>query len=122
MKKCDGFVETDLSETIFHDTLQICEEVCEEVNQGNHSHSFPTSIAGKVEYPNPVSPAININVTKLRKTGINEVVGICIKLLLRRVFKTNLPVFEEAFAKDLREAIWKVLNLHASYLHMKKEK
>ena len=63
---------------------------------------------------------VTMNITKIQKTNINIIVGMCIKLLLRRVFTTSLPVFEEAFAKDLREAIWKVLNLHARHLCMKK--
>jgi len=100
MKECDDIVKSDRHETIFHDTLQICSE-------------FPAVMSKE-------GPGIDINVTKLRKTHINELVGICIKLLLRRVFTTSLPVFEEAFAKDLREAIWKVLNLHARHLCMKK--
>ena len=65
---------------------------------------------------------VTMNVTKIRKTKINIIVGICIRLLSKRAFKTNFPVFEEAFANDLRKAIWKVLDLHAgSLLHMEKK-
>jgi len=101
MKECDDIVKSDRHETIFHDTLQICSE-------------FPAVMGAE-------GPGIDINLTKIEKTNINIIVGICIKLLLRRVFTTNLPVFEEVFIKDLREAIWKVLNLHARHLCMKKE-
>lgn len=59
---------------------------------------------------------ININTTKLKETRINEIVGICVKLLLKRTFKTKFSMFEEVFVKDLRKAIWGVLALHANHL------
>jgi len=89
-----------------------------------HHHEYPIVSGGLEEHSHIVNvkePTININLTAVRKMRMGEIVGMCIHLLSKRTFLTEFPVFEEIFAKDLREAIWKVLDLHAGHLHMKKE-
>lgn len=115
MKKYDDPVKSNPSKNVF--------QTCDEVNQ--NYRLYPAIIAERMwkhsHLASVEEPVININATKLREIGINEVVGLCIKLLLKRTFKTEFPVFEEAFARDLRKAIWEVLTLHAGHLHMGKK-
>lgn len=110
MKKCDDCIKRSPSKVTLY-----C-ATCNEVNQ-NYRPTF--IVESRVERFHLVSveePVVNINLTKLKRLRINEVVGLCIKLLLKRTFKTDFPVFEEAFVKDLRKAIWEVLDLHAGHL------
>jgi len=112
MKKCDDCIKRGLS--TFGCTT------CNEVNQ--NYRLYPSIAAEKMakhfDLVSIEEPVVNINTTKLREIGLTEVVGLCIKLLLKRAFRNEFPVFEEAFTEDLRKAIWKVLALHAGHLHI----